>query len=86
MNKKNDNNIFYQIFIEPKGNQFLDKNNTFEYSKESWKENFLEEITERYGLKNIMKNENSKYKLIGLPFFNNEYNKKFEENFKKIIL
>ncbi len=86
LNKKNDNNIFYQIFIEPKGNQFLDKNNTFEYSKESWKENFLEEITERYGLKNIMKNENSKYKLIGLPFFNNEYNKKFEENFKKIIL
>jgi len=87
--------IYYQIFIEPKGRQYLGekKNNqgeiekSFEYGKEAWKTNLLEEITKRFGNTNILKAENDKYKLFGLPFFNNEdkYRNEFEEVFNKFL-
>ena len=39
--KKTKQEVMYQIFIEPKGDQFLDAQNTFEQSKESWKQKLL---------------------------------------------
>ena len=35
---KTKQEVMYQIFVEPKGDQFLDAQNTFEQSKESWKQ------------------------------------------------
>lgn len=76
--------IYYQIFIEPKGDQFKDLQGGFENSKEGWKENFLKQITEKYDLKKIIKAENQNYRLIGLPFFNENNQQPFIEEFNKI--
>ena len=69
--------LYYQIFIEPKGNNLL------EYEK--WKEDFLEQITEKYGLDKVIKAENHNYRLIGLPFSNKKNNANFNEQFKTIL-
>ena len=54
--------LYYQIFIEPKQENYMTSEN------EIWKEQFLEEISEKYGLKNVIRAENPLYRLIGLPF------------------
>lgn len=69
-NDKNTGNIFWQIFIEPKGSQFLDSQGTFENGKEGWKEQFLLEITKRSDAKTLV--DNDRYKIIGLPFYNKD--------------
>ena len=79
--KKIDDNMDYQVFIEPKGEQLLEQ--------DSWKEIFLEKIEENAKLKrNKSKNleliESKNHFLIGLPFFNrkfrkNEFNKAIEK-------
>jgi len=38
----------------------------------------------KYGLENVIKAENPNYRLIGLPFFNEENNNNFIEQFKKV--
>ena len=80
--------MHYQIYIEPKGGQWLDKDRSFKSGKEGWKEDFLAEITERYGIndtaKDILQIENDQYRLIGLPFFNKDNNKSFEAGFKEL--
>lgn len=73
--------FYYKIFIEPKGNWAKDKNNHFSDSKEAWKEEFLREISNKYGNKNFLEAENKKYRLIGLPFYNQENKSDFEEEF-----
>lgn len=78
--------FYYQIFIEPKGNQFKDKNNDFKEGSESWKEEFLKEISTKYGDGNIIKAENRKYKLIGLPFYNEEDEQDFGKDFSEKIM
>ena len=83
--KQNKENLYYQIFIEPKGNQFKDSTGSFKSSKEGWKENFLDEIQKEYGAEFKLKIENKNYKLIGLPFFNEDNKKLFQENFGKLI-
>ncbi len=78
--------FYYQIFIEPKGNWAKDKNNNFEAGSEGWKEEFLKEISAKYGDGDIIKAENRKYKLIGLPFYNEEKPQDFEGVFLQKIL
>lgn len=56
----------YQLFIEPKGDQFLDSEKGFFGSQEGWKQEFLEEIAENQRI--VFDSE--KYRLVGLPFFN----------------
>ena len=77
-NDKKVGNISWQIFIEPKGSQFLDSNNTFKNSKEGWKEKFLLQITERDEAKTLLDDE--QYRIVGLPFFNNEMSKEIVKN------
>ncbi|KXT85395.1 DEAD/DEAH box helicase family protein [Streptococcus oralis] len=72
-NDKKVGNTSWQIFIEPKGSQFLDSNNTFKNSKEGWKEKFLLQITERDEARTLLDDE--RYHIVGLPFFNNEMSK-----------
>ncbi len=88
---------YYQIFIEPKGEQFIGYDNsivgdsidkrTFKTGKEGWKEEFLEEISKRYGFNEIVEAENPKYRLIGLPFYNTDTKFKaiFGEKFEEVV-
>ena len=67
----------YQIFIEPKGDQFKDNQGRFENSKEGWKQEFLLELEEKADTD--LKLENRHFKLVGLPFYNEKLKKDFEE-------
>lgn len=68
--------IAYQIFIEAKGEHLL--------SDDKWKEDFLKEIESNYKVSVLA--DNTQFKIIGLPFYNenkkfefaNEFNKKFK--------
>ncbi len=84
--KGNKNNLYYQIFIEPKGGQFTDKEGSFKESKEGWKEKFLQQITNKYGTGDLLKAESKKYSLIGLPLFNKKEEVRFKEVFEKELL
>ena len=81
--KQHKKNFYYQVFIEPKGDQFKDSTGGFETSKEGWKEKFLEDISLKYGDKNLLKIESNEYKLIGLPLYNekkkNDFRTKYNE-------
>jgi len=74
----------YQIFIEPKGNQFKDRRGKFEDSKEGWKQKFLLELETKADTD--FKLENTKFKLIGLPFYNEQLKREFEEALESKIL
>jgi len=87
--KKTKQEAMYQIFVEPKGDQFLDVQNTFEQSKEGWKQKLLIEIEKSHTVD--LKIENKDFRLIGLPFFNEGQvnsilREKFEEVFEKQLL
>ena len=80
------NQLGYQIFIEPKGDQFLDENREFEHSGEGWKQKFLMQISGEAKL--VIDGEN--HRLIGLPFFNagnrnSQLRSKFNETFKSLF-
>ena len=66
--KETNKEHVYQVFIEPKGDEFLDARKTFEQSKEGWKQTFLLQIEKEH--KVDFRLENRDFKLIGLPFFN----------------
>lgn len=84
--KGNKNNLYYQIFVESKGGQFADKEGGFKESKEGWKEEFLQQIADKYGTGDLLKAESKKYSLIGLPLFNKKEEVKFEEVFTDQLL
>lgn len=67
-NDKETGNISWQVFIEPKGSQFLDADNTFNNSKEGWKQKFLLQISELDTARTLVDDDH--YRIIGLPFFN----------------
>lgn len=73
----------YQIFIEPKGDQFKDNKGGFEYSKEGWKQKFLLEIEQKADID--LKLESESFKLIGMPFYNERLKEIFEEAFENKI-
>ena len=65
-----------QIFIEPKGENLM--------TEDKWKEEFLREIRERWKLEPITLLDDSIYRVIGLPFYNNNTSKEFVEEFSKL--
>jgi type III restriction enzyme len=69
--------IYYQIFIEPKGDNLLDA--------DKWKNDFLKEITEKYSDNKILKIESKNYNLIGLPLFNKKDSREFTNAYNKLI-
>lgn len=91
-----DEKCFYQIFCEPKGNWTKDSVEGFENSSEKWKNEFLNAITEftneeKIRLQNTNEQglelyENNCYKLYGLPFYNQEMEGEFRDEFKRILL
>jgi type III restriction enzyme len=68
---KTGKEITYQLFLEPKGKHLA------EYDK--WKNEFLEEIKERFKDKILEFSKSRKYKMIGLPFYNQETENEFKE-------
>ena len=84
--KAGNNELGYQIFIEPKGDQFLDEDREFGHSGEGWKQKFLMQISDEAKL--LIDGEN--HRLIGLPFFNAgntnpQLRSKFNEAFKSLF-
>ncbi len=67
----------YQLFVEPKGEGWI--------KKDKWKEDFLKEIENKYKIeiKTTLFGENEKYRLIGLPFYNENRKYSFIEVFKQ---
>ncbi|MCR8689129.1 MULTISPECIES: DEAD/DEAH box helicase family protein [Lactococcus] len=72
-NDKTAGNISWQIFVEPKGSQFLDSNNEYKESKEGWKEKFLLQISKKSEAKTLV--DNDRYHIIGLPLYNESQTK-----------
>jgi len=75
--KENGDNITYQLFIEPKGKYIQEK--------DKWKEEFLKEIQERFRHKLLTFNERDQYKIIGIPFYNNEDENEFKKSLFEAI-
>lgn len=76
----------YQVFIEPKGDQFLDDESTFKRSGEGWKQDFLLNIASEHKL--VIEDKN--FRLTGLPFFNSgntnsDLRKQFNDAFKRLF-
>jgi len=78
--EKNGEMLTYQIFIEPKG----------KYLKEhdQWKQEFLKELKEKFK-DNLLefKTERTlqKYRLVGVPFYNNEDENRFKQSLYEVI-
>ncbi|MFZ1971047.1 MAG: hypothetical protein WAU65_02620 [Candidatus Nanoarchaeia archaeon] len=72
MKDREGKKLIYQIFIEPKG-QFLEET-------DKWKEQFLLSIRERFNSSDLIKFiENSRYKLVGLPFYMESKENEFKD-------
>lgn len=65
-----------QVFIEPKGKHLKDH--------DEWKDKFSQEITEKYVKSDILTIDGEKYRLIGLPLYNNDDKYDFESEYKKL--
>jgi type III restriction enzyme len=73
-NDKARGNVSWQVFIEPKGSQFLDETKTsFDRGKEGWKQRFLLGIKEKFKTATLLEDDN--YRVVGLPFYNEQHTK-----------
>lgn len=72
VNKKETNGVkTHQVYAEPKGSNLLEE--------DKWKEEFMKQLITN-ATTNPMFNYGNEYKIIGLPFYNEEYKKaEFEE-------
>ncbi len=80
LQEKNGNMLTYQIFIEPKG-KFLKEH-------DKWKQSFLKEITEKFEGETLefkTQRKIHKYRLIGVPFYNNEDENKFKQSLYEVV-
>lgn len=88
LREKDGNMLTYQIFIEPKGKQFKDAYGSYENSKEGWKLKFLKEIKEKFEGKILefkTQQKTQKYRMIGVPFYNNEDENQFKHSLYEVI-
>lgn len=77
LKEKNDEKIIqYQLFIEAKGNHLL--------KTDSWKEEMLTGIEDNYQLEILA--ENKDYKIIGMPFYNEDHKTDFVNKFSEKIV
>lgn len=85
--KKTKKEVLYQVFVEPKGDQFLDEDGQFAKGREGWKEKFLLQIADKFQLTlDDFKVHNTDFKLIGLPFYNESLKEVFEESFHDALV
>ena len=80
LREKNGNTLIRQIFIEPKGKHLQ--------AHEKWKADFLEQIKEKFTgevLEFNTQRETQKYRLIGVPFYDNQDERQFRESLDSIL-
>ena len=80
LREKNGNILTYQIFIEPKGKHLKDH--------DKWKKDFLKEICAKFKEKVLefkTPRKTQKYKLVGVPFYNNEDENEFKRSLYEAI-
>lgn len=78
LREKSGGLLTYQLFIEPKGKHLKEH--------DRWKETFLKEITKEFRDDKVLKFEDkSKYRLIGLPFYNNEDENQFRASLESVL-
>ncbi len=63
LRQKDGDLLTYQLFIEPKGKHLT--------KHDEWKKDFLEEIKKEFASKTLSF-ESKEYRLVGVPFYNNE--------------
>ncbi|MDP2918391.1 MAG: hypothetical protein Q8N68_02740, partial [bacterium] len=61
----------YQLFLEPKGPQLA--------GSEKWKSEFLETIKEKFKDRILEFSKSKKYRIVGLPFYNQESENDFKD-------
>ena len=76
LREKNGEISVYQLFIEPKGAHLREH--------DRWKEELLAEITSRFDGRRLEFN-NKKYRLIGVPFYNNRDENEFREALESVL-
>jgi len=76
LREKDGKLLVYQMFIEPKGKHLKEH--------DKWKESFLKEITAEFGKKTLSFNDN-KFRLIGVPFYNNEDENQFISSLDSVL-
>ena len=76
LREKNGEMSVYQLFIEPKGAHIREH--------DRWKEEFLAKITAQFEDKPLEFND-KKYRLIGVPFYNNRDENEFREAFESVL-
>jgi type III restriction enzyme len=76
LREKNGKLFIYQLFIEPKGKYLKDH--------DLWKENFLKEISSEFEGKTLTF-EDKKFRLIGIPFYNNEDENQFRTSLESVL-
>ena len=80
LREKNGNTLIRQIFIEPKG-KYLQKH-------EKWKKKFLKQIKEKFAgevLEFNTQRGTQKYRLIGVPFYDNQDERRFMESLESVL-
>ena len=77
LHEKNGESLTYQLFIEPKGAGFK--------PKDQWKEDFLKKIKQEFGSRILKFEDKSKYRLIGVPFYNNKDENAFRESLESVL-
>ncbi len=76
LRERNGEMSIYQLFIEPKGAHLREH--------DRWKEKFLAEITFQFKGRRLEFN-NKKYRLIGVPFYNNEDENEFRQALESVL-
>lgn len=76
MREKSGELLIYQLFIEPKGKHLK--------AHDRWKETFLKDITSEFGGKTLTF-EDKKYRLIGVPFYNNDDENQFRASLESAL-
>jgi type III restriction enzyme len=80
LREKNGDMLTYQIFVEPKGKHLKEH--------DKWKQEFLQEITEKFKGKTLefkTQSKTQKYRLVGVPFYNNEDENKFKQSLYEVV-
>ncbi len=81
LKENNGSYITYQMFVEPKGSQLT--------SVDKWKEDFLRQIQNEYKGKTIdwiAKKGTRKYRILGVPFYNNRDENSFRRAFDEALI
>ena len=80
LREKSGTTLTYQIFIEPKGKHLTEH--------DKWKEDFLKQIKEKFSGKTLVFKPRSgaqSYRLVGVPFYNNEDEVQFMDTLKSAL-